>query len=477
MNDPTSPFLQELPLRPEPDSEQRIRLGTDASPFLSDSVIAHAPATEDEGHKWFGKVEQSSSAKLEWVNFSTVEGSNGLQHAIYLVPLKPPKRSTSFYLKVTNTNSVYNFKDLRLRFRLVKTDDQVDVEILPDTKNATPPATASYHSTSVDGEIEDGHSRVIRIDLLVATLQRAYQNSKTRARLDVEFHWQEYAPGERPVFALDYYNKTSLGFYIFRPVEVLNHTLSQPKGEITTEDEKHRTFWVPVFEKTFRGSDKSPVNLTGSVTYSATKVDTNGIELTQRQSTSVTKGEEISASFTIGKKDLLQLGLGASARASESITDDLATTLVETSALTESFSKGLQINTTIAYPGRNKTRGLYNYPVFFIRDVTVVTFTGPPGGLGWANARNTRKVQLLTLKMWGQKQTTIDAKIARETEIEEWPDQETAAVLFADAPSDGEGEDDFEMAVPASPIGDASEEFESAVNRNDAFVAEAEDVD
>src|SRR5205085_1030575 len=158
-------------------------------------------------------------------------------------------------------------------------------EILPTTNRTTPPAGATYASMPVKGEVEDGQSLVIPIPILVTTLERAYAHPYQRARLDVEFHWREHAPGGRSSFEVDYYSKRSFGFYIFRPLEVLNATRSLPTGEITTaaDSETNRKFWLPVFEKTFTGADKSPVKLTSSVTYSATRMDSTGIQITQRK--------------------------------------------------------------------------------------------------------------------------------------------------------------------------------------------------
>jgi len=384
MNDPLSPFLQDVFSRPPTDVAPGVRLEADASPYLGELEIGESRSGAERSRR-VRRVE-STSAKLEWMNVTFAKGSDGQQHAYLVLPEKGGG-TFPFQLKITNTNAVYNLRKPRLLYWLFKTDLRKETLI-------------GKGSRWLKGEIEDGQPVTEEVPIKIETMDEAYRDPMTWTRLDVELNWGHVLSSSEY-----YYARRALRFFLVRPIEVLLKPTPM-KREVSTATK--RQFWMRVWEKTFDHLDRSPTTVTGTVSYSVTHSDSAGIEFAQKNATTDGTTNGISTSLTIGEKDVLAATVGAEATKSSSATKEHSAALQKTVSRSVNRTQSLQVTTTIADPGPNKTRTLYHYPIFGIHDVTVVRFAAPLAG-GWATGRTEAKIEVPILKGWGERQHTAPA--------------------------------------------------------------------
>jgi hypothetical protein len=348
-------------------------------------------------------ARRSAAAQLEWQDLSLTTGGDGQRHLYYLTSGPPGGGPSHFRLKVTNTNSVYNFKNpsikLRLRasapgglWRLVPLEGQGQAGW---KRIASPP-------------VEDEHSHVAALFLDAATRYRAYDADNPLHWLDAEYHWYEGGLGSYS----PHYASTSLGFFLVAPVELL---LSQRKHvvDVPLNDAASREYWHHVWGN----SDPAPVEFTLTLQTSVTDTDTG--QLTVSSSTTLTRAsegsiqttatQELSAGFGIEKMFSLGAKLGTSVTTGVRWTDSIARQLTSAASRTRSFTEGHQRQSTLkgtipaAPPGRRQV--LYAYPVMGVYEIPVVMYGGA-NDLGQATRRATDRVPVAWLQGWEQKVVT-----------------------------------------------------------------------
>jgi hypothetical protein len=144
------------------------------------AVVQHASQTENRAvgsrELAFDLAEssRSASARLEWVELTTVPGGDGRPHLYYLTSGPPGGGPSRFRLRVTNTNNHLNFKNPVLKVRL-------RARTGPDQSTVIPLAgqgTAQWKSIS-DDELPDESSKTIELYLDPETRWRAYQPENT----------------------------------------------------------------------------------------------------------------------------------------------------------------------------------------------------------------------------------------------------------------------------------------------------------
>jgi hypothetical protein len=342
------------------------------------------------------EASRSSSARLEWIDLTTVPGGDGKPHLYYLTSGPPGGGPSRFRLRVTNTNNHLNFQNPVMKVRLrAKTG--------PDQSTVIPLAgqgAAPWKSIS-DDELPDESSKTVELYLDPETRWRAYQPNEPLHWLDVEYHWRESLGGW-------YYATTSLAFFLMSPVEFLLQQKRLVEERSLNDRTQHAEYWRLLWE------NSQPTPMTFEVTMQASVTDTATGQVQVQSSTTITRGKEtvdtvttnseLSVGFGIDKQFSLGQKLGTSVssslRWSETVARQLTTVASRTRSFTEGHTRQTRVAGTVpaAPPGRRQA--LYAYPVVGVYEVPLVLY-GAPNELGQATRRGTDKVPVVWLHGWG----------------------------------------------------------------------------
>lgn len=136
-------------------------------------VIAQAILQEDV-------PRLDSSATLTWEDLNRVTDSRGQQQVFYVVSGAPASVASIgdegkaiFYLRVSNTNSVYNHQDVTTKYRVL--------DVLPNRQFREVMPWRAFSGPN----LEDESSRVIKLSLHSQTLLEAYNSESPLTRLEV----------------------------------------------------------------------------------------------------------------------------------------------------------------------------------------------------------------------------------------------------------------------------------------------------
>jgi hypothetical protein len=355
----------------------------------------------------------SNAARMEWQDLTMVRGSDGQNHLYYFATGGPEGVPATFNLKVTNTNSHYNFENTVLKVRLSKK--------LSDGSFRTIPLRGQTGEYKVmrSQEIEDETSRVIPIQIERQTLIEAYKADPDSpfTRLEVEFHWTEGS-----ISPSYHYNRHSLAFFLVQPFEFLFNTKRLAR-RVALNDPQHRKYWTGIWEKEFSAADRTPLTVVTTIQTSISESGTDEITMTRSttETRSVQRGVENTYSSTskasFGAEDVVKIGLEqqesvsvkTSISWSESIARQFSESLRSSRTFTQSFTKTLQVTSQISPAAAGKIKTLYVYPIFDLYKVRLVRFEGP-NRLGQATRRTEfDDVPVLLFSHWGDKQVETDA--------------------------------------------------------------------
>ena len=342
---------------------------------------------------------QSSAAKLEWVNLTLTPGGDGKGHLYYLTSGPPGGGPSKFRLKVTNTNSVYNFKNPSLMVRLRAStgpDQSVPIPLEGQGEKAW--------KRIVSGGIEDETARIIELYLDGATRWRAYDADNPLRWLDVEYQWYQGGLGSYSAF----FARTSLAFFLVAPVELLVRQKRLVQERSLDDPASRGDYWRLLWEN----SDPNPVEFTVSIQASVTDARTGQVSVTT--GTTVTHGTErsqgatatselsvgfdIEKMFSLGQK--LSTSVTSGVRWSESTARQFAVVASRTRTFTEGHQQQLQVKGTIPAAPSGRRQALYLYPIMGIYEVPVVLFGGA-NEFGQATRRSTGTVPVAWLRGWG----------------------------------------------------------------------------
>jgi hypothetical protein len=319
-----------------------------------DGVTEEAEGMAVESDLQEDSLSLDSSASLAWEDLTRINDSRGTPQVFYVVTGVPKSVARAgdegkaiFNLRVRNTNSVYNHKNVATKYRVL--------DVLPNRQFRESMAWRKFAGP----DLEDESSRVIRLSLNNQTLLAAYNPDSPTTRLEVEYHWRETFED-----AQVHYNRTGLDFVLVAPIEYL---LSR-KVRLTTRDielndvARHKAdYWIPIAGVNFTDEIRNPVTIQldvmSSVSGSGTAQQTN----TTGQSRSTTRSSTVSNTFNIQLNgevskggsakatiDVLELGvqqmfkLGASLGYSRTRTDTSTTTQAQ------EFSRSLMLSRTYA---------------------------------------------------------------------------------------------------------------------------------
>lgn len=353
-----------------------------------------APEPLNNGHNGYGVhysgalgTSQSDAARLEWVDLTLVRGSDGQQHLYYLTSGDPDRGRATFRLKVTNTNAVKNFQNTALKLRLSSRRSDGTFRTIPL------PGQTDDFLTLRSESIADESSRTIPIVLENATLRAAYHADEPFKRLEVEFHWSE----EDLVGWSHYYNRTTLAFFLFHPVEFLFDSTGRPDGEVRFNDPQNREeYWIPIREKAFTETDRSPVTINLAIQTALSTTDSSQISITTRAEATTSIGGEVGASTTnsasLGVEKVIKAGVSSEdTRAwkltwNESLAREIALNVVRSRSYTTSWTTSRSETVTLDAAPAGQIRVLYAYPVFQ-RVRTRIVYFGRSNALGQATTR------------------------------------------------------------------------------------------
>lgn len=358
------------------------------------------------------KVSKDSSARIEFLDLNLVRGGDGKEHLYYLTTGGKGQNASSatstFELKITNTNSTYNFKNPKLKVRL-RSASLGTIPLAGQGKKD--------YKTIPSDDLEDESSRRITLHLDAATRRAAYDESSPLTFLDVEYHWEE-GIGNHSY----HYNRDHLGFYLVAPV---NFLLSKAKHvtEVRFDDRKeHFKYWVHLTEKRFSERDQLPVQIEGTIQAQVTDATTGSINVTSSTTRTVgterSEAIETSSEISAGVKDFLGTGIdlggkfGVKGATGFKWTSSTATQFTEAYSTSKMASRSLtttrRVSQSLAPSPAGTTAVLYAYPVFDLVEVPVVQY----GGANAAGQATTRSVidsfPLLVLKSWGFLSLVLD---------------------------------------------------------------------
>jgi hypothetical protein len=379
-----------------------------------------------------------SSATLTWEDLSRVTDSRGQPQVFYVVTGAPAsvarigdEGKAIFHLRVRNTNSVYNHKDVATKYRVL--------DVLPNRqfREVMPWRTFS------GPDLEDESSRVIKLSLLNQTLREAYNPDSPLTRLEVEYHWRETWED-----AQEHYNRTGLDFVLVAPIEYL---LSR-KQRLTTRDlelndpARHKAdYWLPVGRVDFTADIRHPVTIQLDVMSSVSSSATGQQTTSSGQTRSTTRSSTVSNTFSAqlsgevsqggsakASIEVLELGvqemfkLGASLGYSRTRTDTSSTTVAReftrSLMLSRTYATSQAVTTrttmTVSPPevpqprgtgGSSEPRvrsvgigsvGVYLYPLVAFFEVPYVRFEGV-NAMGQATRRTEGRVAVPFVTEWG----------------------------------------------------------------------------
>ena len=369
----------------------------------------------------------SRNARLEWQDLTLTPDSRG-QNTLFLLTTGSPEGGPAiFNLKITNTNTVYNFKNTMLKVRLRRKEADGTFRTIPLHTNEGEPKCASRADVDEgykclhSREIEDETSHTIPLRIERDTLLRAYDPNNQFMRLEADFHWSEEGITGRHGRDF-YYNHIDRGFYLVQPVEIF-YGSRQFVRDIALSDPQYREFWTPVWEHEFTANDQFQRTVTLNTQTAVSQAATN--EITVSRSVTTTKGEQhgVESTYTASEKasfgldEVVKLGLETqesvsvktSASWNSSVARQVSDAVRTSRTFTESFSSSKTITTFITPAAAGKRKTLYLYPVFKLYKVKVVRFEGP-NRYGQATGRTElNEAPILLFSHWGDKQVETNA--------------------------------------------------------------------
>jgi len=347
-------------------------------------------------------------ARLEWTDLTLVPGSNNVPRLYYLVTGNPDTGRAHFRLQIRNlTSRSLRNATIKWRFSSQQSDGSWRTIPIPGSSEGRRRLDADYFVARAPGVSPNGEitrELLIRRDLL----EQAYDPDYPRCRMEVEYHWYE---GSTP-----YYNRHALSFFLMRPVEFLLRSATAA-GEVHLNRPEHKPhFWIPVRGKWFKGNDRTPVTVSGtlSTSVSASRGQQVGVRASTRteqsttHGTSTTVGSEVSSSFSIGIEKIFEAGLSSTVSSSQtrsfqwsqSLSRELSREVVHNRTFTRAYTRSQTIQWTIAPAPPNTIRTLYGYPVFRQWNTRIVRF-GTANRWGQATRREVLDdFPLLLLSHW-----------------------------------------------------------------------------
>jgi hypothetical protein len=376
-----------------------------------------------------------TSARLEWEDLTKITDSQGGQQVFYLVTgaphnLAPPGKQghAIFHIRVHNTNSVYNHKNVSTKYR--------SMHVLP---NRQLPRDVAFSPAQSGPDLEDEHSRQIEFSLLPETLSGLYNSDEPLTRVEMEYHWRETFEDYQK-----HYNTAGLEFALVAPIEfMLSQKTRLDPQDILLNDPKYKDdFWIPlpVSGVDFTQDIRTPVTFRLDVSTSVSqatqaeqqKTASHSSSKTTSTSTSktfslqlsgeISQGQSASATIdilTVGLTKAFKLGgiLGYSRTRTDTRSDTVAREFSESLKLSRSYS-ATQATTgsatiTISPPESvaptgtgSRSRppapvsvGVYLYPLIAFFDVPYVKFTGI-NRYGQATARTTGNAAVPFITSW-----------------------------------------------------------------------------
>lgn len=335
------------------------RVGS-TDPFTAESVdsTTDGVAAEDGASIGHGVLQENapqldSSATLTWEDITRVTDSRGNLQVFYVVTGAPASVASIgdegkaiFHLRVRNTNTVYNHKDVSTRYRVLDVlPNRQFREVMPWRRFSGP-------------DLEDESSRVIKLSLESQTLLEAYNPESPLTRLEVEYHWRETWED-----AQEHYNRTGLDFMLVAPIEyLLSRKQRLTQRDIELNDPVHKAdYWIPVTGVNFSADIRQPVTIQLDIMSSVTSSGTGQQTTSSGQTRSTTRTSTTSNTFSVqlngevsqggsakASIEVLELGvqqmfkLGASLGYSHTRTDTSSTTVAR------EFTRSLMMSRTYA---------------------------------------------------------------------------------------------------------------------------------
>jgi subtilisin family serine protease len=232
-----------------------------------------AELTEDVG-------SLSDAAELSWINLTKTPDSKGVDQLFYVITGAPAGKAkvgnegkAIFPLRIHNNNWKYNFKDPRLKWRLLDIAD----------KNRHFKVAKEWETLRKGVDIEDESTRIVPVTVLPESLAAAYNEDYPLTRIEVEYHWREhfFTHGEW------YYNRAGLDFMLVAPIEFLVSQRKLVGKEVALDDyDKYgQTLWIPLpYSPHFTPEMHQPISV--SLELSTTlKQDTLAERLTSSKTT------------------------------------------------------------------------------------------------------------------------------------------------------------------------------------------------
>jgi subtilisin family serine protease len=414
------------------------------NPYAAESVNSRPNGYADENafalapSRWQEDApDRDRSAEFTWEDLTRVPDSNGQPQLFYVVTGAPASVAQAgdegkaiFNLRVRNTNTVYNHKDVITRQRLLDVlPNRQFREVMPWNRSSAP-------------DLEDESSRVIKLSLHNQTLLAAYNPDSPMTRLEVEYHWRETFENSQ-----EHYNQTGLDFFLVAPIEYLlsrKQRLSTRDIELNDPARYKADYWIPITGVDFTPDIRHPVTIQLDVTASVGSTATGQQTIGSGQTRSTTRSSTTSNTFNLqlsgevsqggsanAKIEVLELGvqemfkLGASLGYSHTRTDTSATTVAR------EFTRSLMLSRTYATSQAVTTRttltvsppevpqprgtgsrsgqgapsvgigsvGVYLYPLVAFFEVPYVRFEGV-NAMGQATRRSEGKVAVPFVTEW-----------------------------------------------------------------------------
>ncbi|MBB5076377.1 S8 family serine peptidase [Nonomuraea endophytica] len=362
---------------------------------------AGSPAAEAETVDDAERTTASAAARLEWLDLSTTTGGDGAAHLYYLASGPPGGGGSTFRLRVTNTNTVSNFRNPRLKVRLLADDPSGKPVVIPLGGQGDKPWKIIRSE-----EVPDESSRVIELELDRATRWKAYDPDSPRRWIEVEYHWYEGGLGGY----VAHYTATRLSFFLVAPFELLAGRKRFVEDRPLDDPAQYRGYWRLLWAN----ADPRPATYTLSIEASASLARSGEISVTtattltraKEESHTITDTAELSAGFSV--QSMLTLGqkfgtsVSSGVRWNETLAKALTTVASRSRTFTQGHTERFQTSGTIpaAPPGREQV--LYAYPILGLYEVPVVIYGGA-NGLGQATTRKTDVVPVVWLRGWGAK--------------------------------------------------------------------------
>jgi hypothetical protein len=374
-------------------------------------VSAASDASDAEG----SGISKSNSARLEWQELNLVTGGDVRQHLYYLTSGPPGGGPSTFRLKVTNTNSVYNFLNTRLRLKLQASDGATTIPFEQQGDKL-------YLDIRSDN-IEDESSRVIDLHLTEKTRRAAYDPDDPRRYLYAEFHWWEERIGPNAPF----YNSTRLGFYLVGPVEFLFGRKRLLRRVPFSDRAKFGQYWTAAWEKLFQEADQTNVKFVLKVQAAITESESGAIStsyqttVTQGTERAVEVGLKSTSKLGVSLEQVLNIGMEMESSYKESLKWSASTArqftrvLTRSKTYTQALTQEQQVEMTIPPAPPGKRMVLYFYPVFNLWEVPIVLF-GKANALGQATSRSEGKSAVMMFSHWGTTTQIEDGEMIRPPE-------------------------------------------------------------